>query len=366
MKNTIIIILLLINSTQLFGQQHYIIEGRTNPELDRKPVMLFTFKQNKINSVDTTYISNGIFRFEGDTNLEELSILTSGNYPDTVRTVDLVLESGTIQVNLDTVSFISGTPLNDKWQHFWTCSNAKAELIKKIEAAKLANQSSEEYEMELGKLKNENPDMIAFTKNNISNVLGKELFRKYCLYMLYEEFFEIYALADPQLKTEPLITQALNQYQRRKAEHEQINKNTIVGTQYKDFSLLTIDGKETKLSDYIGKSNYVLIDFWASWCGPCIAEIPNIKRVYDKYKDKGLEVISISIDQQKKPWIDALGKVDQNWIQLLCPKADIKSLQDAYNFRGIPFLILINKKGIIENINLRGDFLDQLMQITIR
>ena len=85
-----------------------------------------------------------------------------------------------------------------------------------------------------------------------------------------------------------------------------------------------------------------------------------------KYKDKGLEVISISIDQQKKPWIDALGKIDQNWIQLLCPKADIKSLQDAYNFRGIPFLILINKKGIIENINLRGDFLDQLMQITIR
>lgn len=366
MKNTIIIILLLINSIQLFGQQHYIIEGRTNPELDRKPVMLFTFKQNKIDRVDTTYISNGIFRFEGDTNMEELSILTSGNYPDTVRTVDLVLESGTIQVNLDTVSFISGTPLNDKWQHFWTCSNAKAELIKKIEAAKLANQSSVEYEMELGKLKNENSDMIAFTKNNISNVLGKELFRKYCLYMLYEEFFEIYALADPQLKTDPLITEALNQYQRRKAEHEQINKNTIVGTQYKDFSLLTIDGKETKLSDYIGKSNYVLIDFWASWCGPCIAEIPNIKRVYDKYKDKGLEVISISIDQQKKPWIDALGKIDQNWIQLLCPKADIKSLQDAYNFRGIPFLILINKKGIIENINLRGDFLDQLMQITIR
>jgi len=358
--------LLLVNTIQLFGQQCYIIEGRTSTQLDRKPVMLFTFKQNKIDRVDTTYISNGTFRFKGDPNTKELSIITSGNYPDTVRSLELVLESGTIQVNLDTVPFVSGTSLNDKWQHFWTYYNAKVELWKKIEAAKLANQSTVESETELDKLNKESPDIITFTNNNISNVLGQELFRKYCLSMWYEDFFEIYALADPQLKADPVIAEAFKNSRKSKEDHEQKNKNTVLGTQYKDFSLLTTDGKVKKLSEYIGKSNYVLLDFWASWCGPCIAEMPNIKRVYDKYKDKGLEVISVSIDQHKKPWIDALGKIDQNWVQLQCSKADIEKLQEAYNFYGIPYVILINKQGIIENINMGGDYLDQLMQVSIR
>ena len=79
-----------------------------------------------------------------------------------------------------------------------------------------------------------------------------------------------------------------------------------------DIELITPEGERKWLSEYVGHSKFLFIDFWASWCGPCIADIPKIKQVYEKYKDKGLEVLSISMDYSNKSWTIAMDKVDMH------------------------------------------------------
>lgn len=129
-------------------------------------------------------------------------------------------------------------------------------------------------------------------------------------------------------------------------------KKCAVGQEAPDFELVTPEGKRIKLSDLRGK--YVLVDFWASWCGPCRKEIPNIKKVYSDFKDKGLQVVGVSIDRSEKPWRKALEEEQMEYLQLLDSENITSKL---YNYNGIPFIILISPEGIILNKGLRGEII---------
>ncbi len=129
-------------------------------------------------------------------------------------------------------------------------------------------------------------------------------------------------------------------------------KKCAVGQQAPDFELVTPEGKRVKLSDLRGK--YVLVDFWASWCGPCRKEIPNIKKVHSEFQAKGLEVVGVSIDKSEKPWRKALQEEQMEYLQLLDSENMTSKL---YNYNGIPFLILISPEGIILNKGLRGEMI---------
>ena len=94
-----------------------------------------------------------------------------------------------------------------------------------------------------------------------------------------------------------------------------------------------------------------MIDFWASWCGPCRKEIPNLKKVYAEYKDKGLQLIGVSIDNSEAAWQKAVKEEQLDYLQLNDPKNITGKL---YNFNGIPFIILISPEGIILEKGLRG------------
>lgn len=129
-------------------------------------------------------------------------------------------------------------------------------------------------------------------------------------------------------------------------------KKCAVGQEAPDFELVTPEGKRIKLSDLRGK--YVLVDFWASWCGPCRKEIPNIKKVYSEFKDKGLQVVGVSIDRSEKSWRKALEEEQMEYLQLLDSENITSKL---YNYNGIPFIILISPEGIILNKGLRGEII---------
>ena len=130
-------------------------------------------------------------------------------------------------------------------------------------------------------------------------------------------------------------------------------KKTAIGSLAPDFTLKTPEGKEVSLADYRGK--YVLLDFWASWCGPCLREVPNVKKVYDRYHPQGFEILSVSLDDKKENWVNAIENNALNWDHVSSLKGWKCPVVKLYNINGVPAMFLIDKEGRIAASGLRGE-----------
>lgn len=131
-----------------------------------------------------------------------------------------------------------------------------------------------------------------------------------------------------------------------------LNKEeTSVGHKFKDFEN-TYDGKTQRLSDYVGRGRYTLVDFWASWCGPCRREIPVIKKLYESYKDKDLNVVGVAVWDEPAATIKAIDELGITWPCIIDAQ---KIPTDIYGISGIPCIILIDPDGIIVSRDKQGD-----------
>lgn len=134
------------------------------------------------------------------------------------------------------------------------------------------------------------------------------------------------------------------------------------GDKVPDFTATDIKGGKISLSEIAKANKYVLVDFWASWCRPCRAEIPNVKAIYDKHHADGFEIVSVSIDEEENPWIKAVEKEGLVW-----PNArdTDKSIAGKYNVTAVPTMVVIDSEGKLVAENLRGEELaakiDELM-----
>jgi thiol-disulfide isomerase/thioredoxin len=124
------------------------------------------------------------------------------------------------------------------------------------------------------------------------------------------------------------------------------------------FSYPDINGKKYGPSDFKGK--YLIVDFWASWCGPCRQEIPHLKELYSKYQSKGLEILAVSIDAKPEAWKKALKEENMAWTQVHAQ--DSRKAMDDYLFSGIPFMVVVDKDGKIVEKNLRGESLSKKLK----
>ena len=135
-----------------------------------------------------------------------------------------------------------------------------------------------------------------------------------------------------------------------------------IGKPFIDLTMNDTEGKAHKLSEWCGKGRYVFVDFWASWCGPCRAEMPNVLEAYNKYHEKGFEVVGISFDEKKEAWVKAIGQIKMPWLQLSDLKGWKCAAASAYMIDAIPDNILIDPQGKITDRALRGKALHTRLQ----
>lgn len=133
---------------------------------------------------------------------------------------------------------------------------------------------------------------------------------------------------------------------------------------YVDFAVLDTDGKELRLSEMLDSGKYTLIDFWASWCGPCRAAIPHVRELYNKYGGK-LDVMAVSLDSTEAPWRKAMEKEGMEWRQLWADDAHKKGVSEPYQIHSIPFMMLLDPQGKIAFAGHDPDMLSDFLEKTI-
>ena len=148
--------------------------------------------------------------------------------------------------------------------------------------------------------------------------------------------------------------------QQEKAASEALNSS--IGKPFIDFEQPDTEGKTHKLSEYAGKGKWLLVDFWASWCGPCRAEMPNVVAAYEKYHAKGFDVIGVSYDDNADKWKKAIADLKMPWLQLSDLKGWNNATAEIYGIQAIPANLLIDPQGIIVSRDLRGAGLQQKLE----
>ena len=299
---------------------------------------------------DSTVVSQGTFTFKGviDTPVLARVVVTQGKD----RTGGMVvLEKGMPVLTLtEEGASCSGTPLNEAFDAY-NSSSKKLYRAFRDTYASLQERNGSDKELEEGlkearqvyaaeaKKLNE-----AFFTDNKDNVLGAT-----ALLQLAKEkgqFDSLYNVAGEVVRNSERVV-------KEKTRYENLDK-TAAGKPFVDFTIEhgNADGTPVSLSDYVGKGKYVLVDFWASWCGPCRGEMPNLAEVYKKYKGDRFEIVGIAVWDKREDTQKVLESLPISWPVIF--DAD-KLPTDLYGINGIPQIILFGPNGMILERDLRGE-----------
>ena len=348
MKQTLYFLLVLLLAVSCTDKQAFKVTGNlANDDFNGKTVYLINFKQEQIGSAT---IENKQFTLKGSCN--DVSNICFIQYDKPHNSCVFFPEPGNIEVTFDSSMEVSikGTPLNEKYQTFMDDANALVEKnIAEIEEKKNAGQEYNElWNQFLLIFRNK---IYEFVKENIQNPVGEYMFLNNFQHLSSEHVVELVPMMSREFK-------AMENIQR--AEKMALAETTSTeGKSFIDVKGKSLDGKEVALSDYVGKGKVVLVDFWASWCAPCIRTLPGLVSLYQKYKNKGFEIVGISLDEDQQAWASATAKHNITWPQLSNLQGWTDPASQAYGINAIPATFLIDQTGTIVGKNLHGAELEK-------
>jgi thiol-disulfide isomerase/thioredoxin len=196
-------------------------------------------------------------------------------------------------------------------------------------------------------------------KKNRNNELGLEAFKNIQFFLEPDELEKTVASLGDSLKTNPGVQRVIEGLKAKKATQE--------GKPFTDFTVVqdpeNAEASTVKLSDYVGKGKYVLVDFWASWCGPCKAEIPNIRAVYEKYAGEDFDVLSVAVWDKPEDTVRAAEQLGVTWKQIINAQ---QAPTNLYGIDGIPHIILFGPDGIILKRDLRGEQIESTVATYVK